>query len=92
MKIKQIVCLKQQEMKIIKCIIMVSIVGLAVFIIFSISSLCALIRKHTRVDRFDNSFILSKYFSCWNINLNLQYVRNLFSFLLVAGLRMKNTY
>jgi hypothetical protein len=31
------------------------------------------------------SFILSKYFSCWNINLNLQYVRNLFSFLLVAG-------
>jgi hypothetical protein len=22
---------------------------------------------------------------CWNINLNLQYVRNLFSFLLVAG-------
>jgi hypothetical protein len=35
--------------------------------------------------RFDNSFILSKYFSCWNINLNLQYVRNLFSFLLVAA-------
>jgi hypothetical protein len=23
--------------------------------------------------------------SCWNININLQYVRNLFSFLLVAG-------
>jgi hypothetical protein len=48
-------------------------------------SLCPLIRKRARVDRFDNSFILSKYFSCWNINLNLQYVRNLFSFLLVFG-------
>ena len=56
-----------------------------VYLPLSISSLCALIRKRARVDRFDNSFILSKYFSCWNINLNLQYVRNLFSFLLVAG-------
>ena len=51
-----------------------------VYLPLSISSLCALIRKLARVDRFDNSFILSKYFSCWNINLNLQYVRNLFFF------------
>ena len=55
-----------------------------VYLPLSISSLCALIRKHARVDRFDNSFILSKYFSCWNINLNLKYVRYLFSFLLVT--------
>jgi hypothetical protein len=39
-----------------------------VYLPLSISSLCALIRKRARVDRFDNSFILSKYFSCWNIN------------------------
>jgi hypothetical protein len=41
-----------------------------VYLPLSISSLCALIRKRARVDRFDNSFILSEYFSCWNINLN----------------------
>jgi hypothetical protein len=52
-----------------------------VYLPLSISSLCALIRKRAGVDRFDNSFILSKHFSCWNINLNLQYVRNLLSFL-----------
>jgi hypothetical protein len=43
-----------------------------VYLPLSFSSLCALIQKRARIDRFDNSFILSKYFSCWNINLNLQ--------------------
>jgi hypothetical protein len=43
-----------------------AVIGI-VYLPLSISSLCALIRKRARVDRFDNSFILSKYFSCWNI-------------------------